>query len=485
VKQQTITKATTAAKPIETKLRDIANNFTEHVSKQSTSAKGHTEGRSDSTTKTVLTAETFARDIRLNINDLSDSTFKDLVQTFDANCGAPTEYIITGTLAALSGAIGKQAYFDFTPSLRIYLNIWAAIIGRSTVMRKTSAINETIRPLVELNTAKFKEFQQAQKRFDALSQNTDASSEPKREYVLYPNDSTNEAFQEILRESKRGLIVHQELGSLLKQLNRGYSGDSKEFLTAVYDVPYSYEVARITRGNLLMERPYLSMLAATTREWLLDNMQETDLRSGFYARWIYCIRHQNEKEFVSFFDLASRTREHSRIDANAIFARLVSIDETSLSYAPAAIELHKQYEKQFWTSLQHLADNEELSFKARLLVTSFKIAGILALTNNHHRVEESDVRDAILLTNYYKLNSEELLRNELTRTALQGNAKTVMEILQRQPSKKMKHRDLLPLTHLDAEPFREAIEYLEQIGKLEIAMTDNTRGKKGNIYVVQ
>ena len=470
----------------EAKLRDIAQHFTEYASEQSQKnappdqqTNGEVQKR-----KTNNDLHAFRQDIRLNIHDLSDSAFKSIVQSFDANCGAPTEYVITGTLAALSGAIGKQVYFDFTPSLRIYFNIWAAIIGRSTVMRKTSAINETTRPLMELNTIKFQEYQQAQQRFQALENKNDAATEPKREYVLYPNDSTNEAFQEILRESKRGLIVHQELGSLLKQLNRGYSGDSKEFLTAVYDVPYSYEIARITRGSILLERPYLSMLAATTREWLLDNMHESDLRSGFYARWIYCIRHNNEKEFVSFFDLASQARHFSTVDTKAVFERLVSLPEQSLPYAPEAINLHKQYEQQFWSSLQNLSDNEELSFKARLLVTSFKLAGILALTNDHNRVEEQDVRDAIVLTNYYRRNSEELIHNELTRTALQGNAKTVFEILQRHPERKMKHRDLLPLTHLDAEPFREAIEYLEQIGKIEIALSDNSRGKKGQVYII-
>lgn len=470
----------------EAKLRDIAQNFTEYVSQshqKNTSFERQVNGEQQKR-KATNDIPAFRKDIRLNINELSDSVFKNIVQNFDANCGAPTEYIITGTLAALSGAIGKQAYFDFTPSLRIHFNIWAAIIGRSTIMRKTSAINETIRPLVELNTAKFQEYQQAQRRFESLESKSDMALEPKREYVLYPNDSTNEAFQEILRESKRGLIVHQELGSLLKQLNRGYSGDSKEFLTAIYDVPYSYEIARITRGNILLERPYLSMLAATTREWLLDNMHESDLRSGFYARWIYCIRHNNEKEFISFFDLASQARQFSTIDTKAVFERLISLPETSLSYAPEAINLHKQYEQQFWTSLQNLSDNEELSFKARLLVTSFKIAGILALTNNHSRVEKNDVRDAIVLTNYYRLNSEELIHNELTRTALQGNAKIVFEILQRNPEGKMKHRDLLPLTHLDAEPFREAIEYLEQIGKIEVGLSDNSRGKKGQVYII-
>lgn len=470
----------------EAKLREIAQNFTDYASQQTQKKIIPEQQTSKEQQKRSISAisNTFRQDIRLNIHDLSDSIFKSIVLGFDANCGAPTEYVITGTLAALSGAIGKQAYFDFTPSLRIYFNIWAAIIGRSTVMRKTSAINETTRPLLELNTAKFQEFQQALRRFEALENKNDSATEPKREYVLYPNDSTNEAFQEILRESSRGLIVHQELGSLLKQLNRGYSGDSKEFLTAVYDVPYSYEIARISRGSILLERPYLSMLAATTREWLLDNMHENDLRSGFYARWIYCIRHNNEKEFVSFFDLASQSPHFSAVDTKAVFERLVSLPETSLSYTTKAMNLHKQYEKEFWSGLQYLSDNEELSFKARLLVTSFKIAGILALTNNHSKVEEQDVKDAILLTNYYKSNSEELIHNELTRTALQGNAKTVYEILQRNPEGRMKHRDLLPLTHLDAEPFREAIEYLEQIGKIEIALSNNVRGKKGQIYII-
>ncbi len=56
---------------------------------------------------------------------------------------------------------------------------------------------------------------------------------------MFPQDSTIEALTDILSNSTRGLLVHNELGDWLAGMNRGYSGDSKMFFTNIYNVPRS------------------------------------------------------------------------------------------------------------------------------------------------------------------------------------------------------------------------------------------------------
>jgi len=79
-------------------------------------------------------------EIKFDFNKLNDSTFKKILQYYDSISSSPTEYLMTGLLASLSGVIGKKVYFRITKSMKIYLNIWAVIIGKSSIMRKTTAL---------------------------------------------------------------------------------------------------------------------------------------------------------------------------------------------------------------------------------------------------------------------------------------------------------------------------------------------------------
>lgn len=322
-------------------------------------------------------------EIRFNWTKLNETNFKKMIRYFDSISIAPVEYLLTSLLAAISGTIGKNVYFNITNSMNIYLNIWAVIIGRSTIMRKTTAINLVCKDIQRIDNAMYKDYRkdldEYQRAINTANENKTKIEieKPTREYLMFPNDSTVESLAENLSVSNRGLLTHSEFGAFLLQLNRGYSADAKQFLTNLYDVPPTYEISRTTKENTLLERPYLSILGASTIDWIKDNSNETDLRSGFLARFIFSIRNTPDKEYIPLLKLKQITLQSEYyLNTKDIFQYLASFDKpVELEIENNAVKKHIEFDKESFNELMNFSENEnELSFKGRLLIYSLKFA---------------------------------------------------------------------------------------------------------------
>jgi len=416
-----------------------------------------------------------------DITKLSDSNFKKLITYYDSISISPIEFLITGTLTALSGAIGKQVYFDITDSLRIYLNVYAVIIGMSSISKKTTAINTVKKEIERISNTDYnnykRELQDYQRQKENSKQDKTDLSEPIRNYLLLPSDSTIEALTDILSKSKRGLIVHSEFGGFLQQLNRSYSGDSKAFLTSIFDVPESYEISRATKQNVLIERPYVSILGASVIDWIKENSSPSDLRSGFFARFLFSIRNKPDlnKRHIPILKLKELTsRSEHYFNPRPVFDYLVSIKEPiELSIDKTAAELHMSFDNDSYREMIESLNENELSFKARLVIYCLKIAGIIALTDQRTNVSLNDMKDAVLLTDYYKKNVEKLLNDEMNQTEFNRSEKKVLYLI-RTNGGKLQHSKLLQLGNFKT---KELTEIISNLTEKELIETKNEKTK--------
>lgn len=429
-------------------------------------------------------------EIRFNINKLNDSTFKKILLYYDSISSSPTEYLMTGLLASLSGAIGKNVYFRITKSMKIYLNIWAVIIGKSTIMRKTTALNIVKDDLQRIEATNYKNFKNELTNWKSNTEKSKINKEffdeqePKRKYILYPNDSTIESLSEILSKSDRGLLVHSEFGSFLAQLNRGYSGDSKQFLTTIFDIPDSYEVSRATKENTYLESPYLSIIGASTIDWVKDNSTDSDLRTGFFARMIFSIRNIPDKPFIPLLKLSELTKQsENAIDTRELYEYLISNDrEIEFEITNEAKEKHVKYDYSSYKELLQTENENEMSFKARLLIYSLKFAGIIALTDKRNIITIQDIEDAILLTEYYKKNVSQLLNDELTHDEFSRNEDKILKLIESNKNI-ISRTDLLNKSNLKAKGLDEIISNLTQKEKLkEVKKKNESNNKWGRYY---
>ena len=243
-------------------------------------------------------------EIEFNINDLADSTFKSLLLELDKTAGSPSEYFLTALLASLAGTIGKKAYFG-PDKYRIYLNIYALIIGPSSYMYKSTAIRNATSDLQQIQkmlhekySSEFEKWQESNQGNDDKKK-TPKTPAPRKEYVILPVDATPEKVADILQTQQRGLTTFNEFAGWLKRLQGTHQLGAKELYTELYDNPESYSIARKTaEKDVHIETPVISIVGASTIEWLQDTLHKSDQASGFLARFIVSIRNRNDKPYV-------------------------------------------------------------------------------------------------------------------------------------------------------------------------------------------
>lgn len=332
-------------------------------------------------------------EIRFDVNSLHDSVFKKMVKYYDDISSSPLEFLITSLITTISGIVGKHAYWIFSETFHLYLNIWAVLLGVSTISKKTTSISIVLHKLYPINDRivnqynnemeiykiKLKEYLSKNKKKDDF---LEMPKKPIREYLIFPNDVTIEALSEILIHSTRGMIVHSEFGGFLAQLNRSYSRDSKMILTELYDVPESKEIARATKENIYLTRPYFSILGASTTEWIKEHSSKDDIKTGFFARMLFSIRNNNDKELISVFDLAKKSKESKySMNISEIYEYLYSLNNVIITADTEAEQIYRQHEKYIGEELKKLIgkNEKEISFKGRLLIYTLKIAALLSL----------------------------------------------------------------------------------------------------------
>lgn len=430
-------------------------------------------------------------EIRFDVNLLNESVFKRMLLYYDSISQSPLEYLLTGTLASLSGAVGKNVYFKITDSMFIHLNVWAVLIGRSTVMRKTSALNLVKEDLQRIESKNYSDFK---KCYDSYLRELEAATnkkeraeiqKPIRKYYLLPQDSTIESLSDILSHSDRGLLTHSEFGSFLLQLNRGYSADAKQFLTTLFDVPDVYEVSRVTKENTLLERPYISILGASTIDWIKENSSESDLRSGFFARFIYSIRNIPDKQFIPLLKLRELTKQSEHyINTREIYNHLTTQNEIrELEITKEAADFHIQYDLESYKELLNSVNENELSFKARLLVYSLKFAGLISLSEKRTVITLNDMRDAVVIAEYYKRNVESLLNKELVDNDFEIKEQKIIQIIKRNDNNILRST-LLNNFKGKAKDLDEILENLKEKEMIEIFKEKNQYNKTATYYRV-
>lgn len=395
-------------------------------------------------------------EIRFDIEQLHDSKFKELIKYLNNENAAPVEYLITATLAALSGAIGKNVRYELSNRMQLYLNIWAVIIGKSSVMKKTTAIN----------TACY-ELHQIQKKYNddykIKLANADSKEKTniKREYICLPHDSTIESFTGILQDTSRGLVEQPEFAAYLSLFDRSYNQGAKQFLTNIYDVPRDYVTTRKTTGSTSLERPYFAFIAASTIDWIIDKLSDTDISAGFFPRHLFCIRNVNDKPFIGLLELKNRNRNETNNILN-LYNELIEIEPDRILDCDneASIEF-KKFELNIYNYTNNSTDNKINAFYTRLSTYALKIAGIIALTNdpNTSIVNINAMKDALLLIEYYKLNVDRLLDVELQTNKFKKQENRIIELIKRHgETGKIKHSDLLKNSRMPKKDFEVIIE---------------------------
>lgn len=296
--------------------------------------------------------------------------------------------------------------------------------------------------------------------------------------IILPNDCTVESLGDILADTDNGLMIHSEFGAFLAQLNRGYAGDAKQFLTTVYDVPPTYKITRATKENKTLINPCFSILGASTIEWIRSNSSFNDIYSGFFARFLYSIRNKNDKQPIPLFELGKRD-DNKMFDVNPkeLYEDLAILENnTEMQITEDAKTNYGEYEEKLYTEISKHVHSAEGSFVQRLLIYTVKFAGIIALADIRTEVNKNDMEDAIHISEYFRKNITTLLGSELNQTEFSLKEKRIYNLIQmKQP--KISRSEILNSYKIKAKELDEVISNL-----IEKELIIETRDHSPNTY---
>ncbi len=176
---------------------------------------------------------------------------------------APPNYHLACGLSILAAAVGRNVKFYGYGGKLYKLNLWTILLGPSGD-RKSVSIDAALRVLT-------------------------AAVHP----VLLPNQYSQESMLKAMSTQHRWLLHCDEFSHLLASAKRDYMSGFIQTLTSLFekDGDHIYETMSMRGEPIVVRDPALSILAASTLDWLVKEVDENVIRGGFFPRclcWPSC-----------------------------------------------------------------------------------------------------------------------------------------------------------------------------------------------------
>lgn len=348
---------------------------------------------------------------------------------------APVEFHLASGLSALSATIGNRLYATHWGQ-NVYPHLWAVLVAPSSFWRKSTSISQAENLLREAAP-------------DAV----------------FPSDFSREKFLRILAKDPAGLLTLKEFGGFLATLGRDYMGGMKENLTELYDGPDLFKRS-LQSGDIEIKSPAITLLGATTLDWLEGRITEGDLQGGFLARFLFVTAREkaSSKGLTGGMDYLVRMRLRDALHS------LHGRTPMEVRYSPAASELLDEW-MQGWeaevTATSHRADLS--GFAVRLQTYAVKLAILYRVSAvayedvaDEHRVDEASVGQAIAYVRVLWTSVASLIDEKIAITKEAKELRRLVGIV----GKGVTRSQALKLSKLKARDFDQYLDTLVQSGQV-------------------
>lgn len=105
-------------------------------------------------------------------------------------------------------------------------------------------------------------------------------------YLIATDYSSQEKFLECLSKKSQGLMVIGEFKRFMGMLNKDYMGGMQGMITELFDCDSEYRKQTTKQGEMVISAPFVSILCASTPEWLISSIKNDDLAGGFLPRFL-------------------------------------------------------------------------------------------------------------------------------------------------------------------------------------------------------
>lgn len=362
----------------------------------------------------------------------------DAYREFTAGTESPPNFHLWVALGTLAAAMQRKVsmdagYFDVHSNMYIILT---SPPGRS---RKSTALRIGKKLLAGL-----KDYGQE------IHFSTQASSVAAlvRQLVAIPN-----------KEHQSLTAFSSELGSLLGSK----SVEMTDFLVDIYDCDPGWDKQTIARDLEKIEYPWFNMLAATTPQWLGDNLSKTAVEGGFVSRSVFI--YEDTRLLVAFPELTPHQRELWKwlVHDLAVISKL----KGRMVFSPEAKTFYKGWYEDPARLTTGYQDYRISGYYERKHIHVLKVAMALNVAASNSLVlERNSIEAAILLLN----SIEPGMRRAFS--AVGGNEhSTVIERVRDQviQMQKVPYKRLLGsyIADVDKERFDKILDSLVTLGDIE------------------
>lgn len=329
---------------------------------------------------------------------------------------------------------GRAKIWPFGPA-PTYANIFAAIVGDSSVYHKSTSQNG----------------------------GRSVAQRAGLEKLLLPDSGTSEGLIAALSEQPAGLIVKDEIGRLFASDRVRYTQTLKADLTDLFDGQSIRR--RLAGADIVVNKPFLSILGSTTPTRFFDSLGANDWDDGFVVRWIFAV-----PDAAPRFDLGTFYSEGEvdrRLNALAQNLRMVAAQsETMFAFEGDAFQTWATWQTERKRSAFEYGDGTANAITSRITTVAIKLALILAAVNGEWgRITPERMAAAIWLADMFRLNTWRLL-NERSDHVVSGHKlqKVLATIRQQGGAAGCTKRVIMRAAHLKAHELRPVLEKLLSLG---------------------
>lgn len=345
---------------------------------------------------------------------------------------APLQFLLGGALISMSAAMGRKVLLNN----RIYPNLWLALIGESSISRKSTSIY-LAKMLCE-----------------------------KAGIATFPDRLTPESFYETLSLYPQGLFALSELGGWLGSFNRNYAIGFKQDMAELYDCPSEFtRIRKGAKGKVIrfkITNPYICIIGASTLEWFEQNIQNDDSGGGFLPRFQFILGTPRPPYPVPPnlnvpHELVSRLQKLASTQGNII------LDEKS----GLAYNFYEEWFYNFRLKLKNMP-SELAPYGARLETAALKMAVIFEADKNPGGVLEKLSPDSVEIGCQYAecfLENARIVIEKLSFSNFERLCRRILGVIEKNPG--ATQRDILRVVCVPRSAFADAINYLEEAGRVK------------------
>ncbi|MCK9309435.1 MAG: DUF3987 domain-containing protein [Candidatus Cloacimonetes bacterium] len=379
-----------------------------------------------------------------------------LNQITDSSEGAK----LTALLPIVASSIGNRIAIC-NAGAKHYCNIWAVIIGPSSISRKTTVINLALKCLDEHH-----------KKMNKLE------SKERIEKSIVLNKPTQARLMNLLSINPNRVIVQTEMSAWMLEMQKNYNAGMKAEITDMFD-GNDKAIAKMD-VNEYIRKPAFSIIGGTTEEWFFSELKDAaDQRGGFLQRLLVCFYRNIDVSKMDFSTRDSSRHEARLKDYSIILETLMELKGTH--YLRLSSEASELRNTRYCTMMRHFAaqgNDPLLSYLTRIYDNYFFRFSILifAMKNwqdireaqesssvakyfNKQEIDTETANEAMYLCDYYFENTKPFIQDLAEGGKLEFEKK-IVDILRKHGLSEIPHHRLLSASRMTAQEFRRCLDSL-------------------------